>query len=321
MKKVTQQDFIDRACKIHNNKYTYQQVIYTGMHNKVKITCKNHGIFEQTPRNHIWGKNKQGQGCPTCYHQNFVPKNKLNNKVVDDLIFKLNVPIKRTEKNYINFHNIEVQCLKCSYIWTTSLYRIKNNGCLKCNDSKFNNKYIDNLLIQRSILIELIDPYINALTKVRWKCLKCNNIWLAQPCEIIRTGPNREGSGCPECARGKNEKRVGEVLKKLNIKIEKLVINLDSQKLYPDYFCPELNLIIEYNGIQHYQPTYFGKNDIDNNINNININFERQKDRDQKLRNYCLNNNINLFEIDGREYKWLKLSIFVEEYLRKNYVK
>jgi very-short-patch-repair endonuclease len=53
--------FIDKANKIHGNKYDYSLVNYQKFKNKVKIVCLTHGVFEQSPTYHL-----QGQGCPEC---------------------------------------------------------------------------------------------------------------------------------------------------------------------------------------------------------------------------------------------------------------
>jgi hypothetical protein len=54
-------EFIQNANKIHNNKYEYSLVEYKNNKTKVKIICKEHGIFEQRPDNHI-----HGYGCFYC---------------------------------------------------------------------------------------------------------------------------------------------------------------------------------------------------------------------------------------------------------------
>jgi very-short-patch-repair endonuclease len=55
-------DFINKANEIHNDKYNYCKVNYIKMNEKVIITCKEHGDFKQTPSNHITHK----QGCQIC---------------------------------------------------------------------------------------------------------------------------------------------------------------------------------------------------------------------------------------------------------------
>jgi hypothetical protein len=53
--------FINQADKIHNNKYDYSLVEYINAHANVKIICREHGVFEQTPTTHL-----RGSGCPKC---------------------------------------------------------------------------------------------------------------------------------------------------------------------------------------------------------------------------------------------------------------
>ena len=60
--KITTEEFIEKAIKIHGDEYDYSKVDYVNAHVKVKIICPKHGIFEQKPDNHINGK----QGCPKC---------------------------------------------------------------------------------------------------------------------------------------------------------------------------------------------------------------------------------------------------------------
>ena len=61
MPKETLETFIDKAKKIHNNKYDYKNAIWKNVGIKLKIICAIHGEFEQTPSNHLMGK-----GCSYC---------------------------------------------------------------------------------------------------------------------------------------------------------------------------------------------------------------------------------------------------------------
>lgn len=62
MKKITTQEFINKAREVHMDKYDYSKTIYNNTKSKIIIICKNHGFFEQTPGAHINNK----QGCPSC---------------------------------------------------------------------------------------------------------------------------------------------------------------------------------------------------------------------------------------------------------------
>ena len=57
----TNNEFIEKANKIHNNFYDYSKVDYKHSEKKVIIICPNHGEFEQIPANHL-----QGKGCKKC---------------------------------------------------------------------------------------------------------------------------------------------------------------------------------------------------------------------------------------------------------------
>lgn len=59
--KLDRSDFITICLKIHNGSYIYDKVNYINNKTKVKIICKNHGEFEQTPNHHM-----RGIGCPIC---------------------------------------------------------------------------------------------------------------------------------------------------------------------------------------------------------------------------------------------------------------
>ena len=54
--------FITNSKVVHGTKYDYSLVDYVNAKTKVKIKCNNHGIFEQTPDNHL----RKKCGCPKC---------------------------------------------------------------------------------------------------------------------------------------------------------------------------------------------------------------------------------------------------------------
>lgn len=46
----------------HKDRFCYSEVVFKNMNTKVKIKCKKHGIFEQTPRDHLM----YSDCCPGC---------------------------------------------------------------------------------------------------------------------------------------------------------------------------------------------------------------------------------------------------------------
>ena len=61
MRKLTSEEFIERANIIHKNKYDYSLVNYINARTKVKIICPIHGVFSQSAGSHL-----HGCGCPAC---------------------------------------------------------------------------------------------------------------------------------------------------------------------------------------------------------------------------------------------------------------
>jgi hypothetical protein len=60
-KRVTTEDFIERAKAVHGDSYDYSLAEYQGIHKYVTIVCRKHGQFQQSPANHY-----QGKGCSVC---------------------------------------------------------------------------------------------------------------------------------------------------------------------------------------------------------------------------------------------------------------
>jgi len=64
MRKLTTEEFIERAKKVHGDKYDYSLVECIGSKINVKIICPIHGVFEKSPSNHA--HKTKPQGCNKC---------------------------------------------------------------------------------------------------------------------------------------------------------------------------------------------------------------------------------------------------------------
>lgn len=60
-KTFTEEKYINKAKLIHGNLYDYSKTIYKRNDEKVEMICKRHGVFQQSPHNHL-----KGNGCPKC---------------------------------------------------------------------------------------------------------------------------------------------------------------------------------------------------------------------------------------------------------------
>lgn len=105
-------------------------------------------------------------------------------------------------------------------------------------------------------------------------------------------------SSCPSCSSSKGEEEVCNILLSNGIKFIRDQVPNEintSGHAYIDFYLPEYNTFVEYNGIQHYNPKMaFGGS----------FKFERQQARDEYVRQYCKDNNIKLIEIRYDEDVW-----------------
>jgi len=60
-KKITFDEFINKSNEIHGNLYDYSLVDYINTTTNIKIICKKHGEFIQSPSSHL-----SSSGCPVC---------------------------------------------------------------------------------------------------------------------------------------------------------------------------------------------------------------------------------------------------------------
>ena len=59
---LSNEEFLKRAELVHNKEYSYPNLNYKNCSSKIDIECKRHGIFKQSPHQHL-----SGRGCPKCF--------------------------------------------------------------------------------------------------------------------------------------------------------------------------------------------------------------------------------------------------------------
>lgn len=114
--------FINLSNKKHNFKYDYDNCKYTSSKEKVIITCKIHGNFEQSTVSHL-----QGQGCPKC--GKIVKFNTFLEKA--NLIHKYKyIYIENSYKKVKD--DVEIICPDHGFFKQKGSSHLNGNGCLKC---------------------------------------------------------------------------------------------------------------------------------------------------------------------------------------------
>jgi formylmethanofuran dehydrogenase subunit E len=123
--------------------------------------------------------------------------------------------------------------------------------------------------------------------------------------EFLQTPQNHLKNNCPYCNISKGEDEIEKFLikNKINYKREhkfKDCLNPKSNRLLPfDFYLPDYNLCIEYQGEQHFKITKFFEKRAGG--------LEGLKYRDKIKKQYCLENNIGLLEILYTDFDKIKL--------------
>ena len=98
--------------KKHGDKYGYDNIDYVNNATKIAIKCHKHGVFFQTPSNHI-----QGAGCPICHESRLETQVRVLLKE-GNISFESQkrFPWLKTDKGsmsldfYLKDHNIAIEC-------------------------------------------------------------------------------------------------------------------------------------------------------------------------------------------------------------------
>lgn len=290
MSKINTEEWIKRAKQIHGDKYDYSKTIYVNCRTKVTIICPIHGEFEIRPDGHL-----RSNGCPKCGYVNIGKALRYDqSKFIEKAKLVHGDKYNYSKTNYIGmFKEITIICPQHGEFKQTPNAHVNlKEGCPEC--SKASRKLTTEEFIQKANLIHnnfysynnVI--YVNSNTKVLITCPIHGDFAVAPHNHLSNK------SGCPECNRSHGELEIEKYLFDSNIKyITQYEITIDnsinkSGKAYVDFYLPELDSFIEYNGRQHYIPVEkFGGQ----------LKFEQQIKRDEYVRQYCKENNIKLLEI------------------------
>ena len=88
-------------------------------------------------------------------------------------------------------------------------------------------------------------------------------------------------------------------------------VSIDGKNYRYDFYLPQYNLFIEYDGIQHYEPVRFRGNPTDE----INQEFQRVQESDRVKNQYSHENHINLLRIPYWETK--NIETIIDNYLQR----
>lgn len=196
-RRLTTEQFIEKAKLIHGKKYDYSLVDYTFWDSKINIICKVHGVFSQLGYNHLKGK-----GCPKCSVFRIANSRRLNTeKFISKAILIHGSKYSYKNSNYVdcntpleifcnqhqihfvqkpNLHFRTVGCPSCSKYTSIKKISLNNETFLKRCKDLYNNRFIyNNFYIKGDTLMEIVCPlhgifYQKASEHLRGhSCQKC----------------------------------------------------------------------------------------------------------------------------------------------------
>lgn len=279
-KKLTKEEFIKRAKETHKNIYDYSLVNYVKSSTKVIITCPIHHNFEQRPTDHM-----RGHKCPKCC---------TNQQLNTEEFIKKSREVHGDRYNYDNaeykgaFVKLNIHCSLHGMFEQSASKHLFGQGCKTCGGGE---KLTTERFIEKAKLVhgdkynyDKVN-YIEAHKKVIIIC-SLHGEFKQNP------SSHTEGTaGCPKCCESKGEKFIRNFLdsKEIPFISQKKFPNCKSKLKLPfDFYLPQYNLLIEFQGRQHYIPIkcFGGQAEL-----------ELIQKRDQIKRNFAKSNGINLLEI------------------------
>lgn len=249
-KYLTKEEFVDKVISVHGDRYTYNNVDYRSARDKINITCHKHGDFKQTPNSHL-----NGNGCPGCYNETrFMTTEGFIEKAC--AVHGNRYDYSKVE--YVsNKHPVTIGCKTHGDFRQPPNTHLNSNGCYKCGKDGLKITQEDWIKRANEAHKNYYDysklSYVNNREPVTITCPKHGDF-------EQRASTHLRGSGCRKCWISKGESRILEILEEEGVEFSReYTIPSVINKYRFDFYLPEYKLLIEYHGIQHYEPIdYFG---------------------------------------------------------------
>lgn len=283
--------FIKKSINIHNDKYDYSNIHYINNVTKVEIICRIHGLFQQTPRDHL-----NGCGCIKCGLDSMIDS-KINKNWLMDFKSTHDDLYDYSKSIYISAKSkIEIICKEHGSFFQRVMDHKRGYGCAICGKLKANLKLKSNNWLSdfKNTHGDLYDysksEYVKNQIKIEIICEKHGSFFQTPAL-------HKRGSGCPNCKISKGENKIMEYLLINNIDF-KTQFSFDDckfvNKLLFDFYIPSKNICIEYDGIQHFESIeHFGGDKR----------LKDQKNKDLIKNKWCEYNKINLLRISYKDFK------------------
>ncbi|WNM50932.1 HNH endonuclease [Staphylococcus phage Alsa_3] len=294
--------FLKRVKEKRPNDYFEYEFLEPYKNSKTKIKTKHNKcnkIIDIIPNTFL----SRGSKCPNCARESAT---KLQTKSHKDFEKELPTGIIALTKYQGAYKPITVHCFFCDNTYTVNNAREITKGCSRCT-KRYNRTLKD---IKLEILKEtkgqyklVSKTYTNAHTPIDILHKECGHTYK------VTIANFRKGRRCPHCKKSIGESLVEMFLVEndINFETQKKFTDLKlKSNLSYDFYLPDFNILIEYQGEQHYKPIkHFGGKKT----------FENQKMIDNIKKQYAIDNNFKLIEIPYTKRTYETISKYLSKLL------
>lgn len=202
--------FRQEAIAKHGSKYDYSLVEYKGCHEKVKIICPQHGVFEQSPNVH-----KSGCGCPECGAIKWSAMRLEKSCIVDTKSFIQAAQQKHGCKydyslvEYVNAkQTVQIICPLHGGFFQLPYVHAKGHGCRQCSTAiNSKKKTLDKEAFTERAIANHGNKYKYHLVDYRTMHTPVNIVCREHGVFSQKPTNHLFGQGCPTCGREESARK------------------------------------------------------------------------------------------------------------------
>lgn len=285
----THEEFLKEVEKLNSNVTVLGK--YVSANTKIECECKICNNRWMAVPTSLLG----GSGCMECAKRKMSNIKRKPHEVFVDEVKSINPYVEVVGEYVDNKTKIQCKCLVCHKVWNVipnSL--LHGSSCPHCDRDRRRKTHEDFIceIANTNPNIQILDEYLGSNSKIKCRCSICGYEW------SVRAGHIRDGVGCPNCKKSRGEDKIESFLQKNKIpyiaqkKFDSL-LGVGGGSLSYDFYIPDYNTLIEYNGEQHEKPiNYFGGYEK----------FKKQQEHDKRKRDFANKNKYVLIEIPYTDF-------------------
>lgn len=257
-RRKTHKEFVKEVYDLEGEEY---EVIGTYKNTKTKLNMLHNKCgseYPVEPRSFL-----RGNRCPICNNKTKGARRKTQEEFEADVYELVGEEYKVVGEYTGVLKKVDLYHTRCKTVWavTPNAFLSANIRCFVCArkdigdmNRKTHEQYISEIQEIYGEEIVILDRYKSSEKRVRARHI-CGHEWDVRASKLL------EIQGCPGCNSSKGERTVRRVLRNLGIEFveQKTFPELRNKQLLSyDFYLPKLDTLIEYQGIQHYEPVSFG---------------------------------------------------------------